>query len=86
MTRTDEEYVRFDPFEGERDVNIRCRTVKIVTVKKDRECFGLDDKSHRHLIPKGSRARSERALADGEWGAYYLCLPCMDSWLKDIDR
>ena len=76
-----EEYVRYDPFEGDRDVDIRARTVKVVTTAKPHQCYGSDGKMHP--IPAGTRARHERAIVDGKWGSYYVCIPCMDRWLRD---
>lgn len=79
----EERYLRYDPFEGERDVDIRCRTVKLVTVRKPQKCHGLDMESHGHPINPGERARYEVAVVDGEWGRCYVCLPCMDKWLRE---
>lgn len=79
---TDADYLQYDPFEGDRDVDIRCRTVKLVTVRKQQKCHGLDAKFHGHEIKVGQRARHEQAIVDGEWGRYYVCLDCMDKWLK----
>lgn len=52
---TDEEYLRYDPFDGERDVDIKCREVRIVRVKKPHKCHGLDPEKHGHGDP-GRRA------------------------------
>lgn len=81
--RTDEEYVAFDPFDGERDVDLRLKRVKMVTTRKPHMCLS-NDKTTMHEIPAGERARYESALVDGEYfGSYYLCVKCMDDW---IDR
>lgn len=80
---TDADYLRFDPFDSDRDVDIRCRTTKLVTVRKAQKCHGLDRETHGHEIAPGNRARYETAVVDGEWGRYYVCLPCMDRWLNE---
>jgi len=82
---SDDDYVRFDPFDGDRDVDVKCRRVKVVTVRRQHPCQirgGIERKSH--LIKPGERARYETALVDGQWGSYYVCLPCMDAWLAEF--
>ena len=81
----DAEYLRYDPFDGDRDVSIKCRTVKLVTTRAPRKC--LDPmKGELHDIPAGTRARYEHALADGKWGSFYTCVACMDNWLTKFCR
>lgn len=80
---SDADYLRYDPFEGDRDTDIRCRTYKLVTVRKSQKCHGLDAESHGHMIKVGERARYEKAIVDGEWCRYYVCLPCMNKWLTE---
>lgn len=81
MKHPEREYLRYDPFEGDRDVDIRCRTVKLVKTRKPQKC--MDPYSHTmHEIPVGTVARYEQALVDGDfWGRYYVCVECMDKWL-----
>lgn len=85
MTETvhDELYLRFDPFDGERDVDIRCRKVRIVTTRKPHKCYPPEGKMHP--IKSGQRARYETAIVDGEWGSYYTCIACMDLWLVGLN-
>jgi hypothetical protein len=78
----DREYLNRDPFDGERDVDIRCRSVTIATTRKPQQCYGTDGKMHD--MPVGTRVRRERAIVDGKWGTYYVCIPCMDRWLRDM--
>lgn len=81
----DSYYLRYDPFEGDRDTDVKMQTVSIVKVRKERECWmGLSPYSKPHKIKVGQRARHERALVDGAWCGYYVCLPCIDAWLKDV--
>lgn len=86
--RPDADYMRCDPFEGERDVDIKLRTVKIVRVRKQRPCFGGADPRYgdQHVIQQGERARYESALIDSNhWGRYYHCLKCLDKWIAEIN-
>jgi len=74
---TDDTYIKYDPFDGDQDVDIRCRKVKIVKIRKPQECiFEIP-----HAIKPGTRVRYESALVDGHWGSYYMCLECLDRWL-----
>lgn len=85
LNRGPEEYLRYDPFEGDRDVDVRCRTVRLVKTRKPQRC--LDPFSHNHHeIPPGTTARYEKALIDGSfWGRYYVCVECMEKWLKFVE-
>lgn len=78
---TDEEYLLYDPLGGYEEPEVSNHTTKLVTTRVDHTCQGTDNESHGHLIPRGSRARFEKALVDGRWCSYYLCLDCMDRWL-----
>ena len=76
---TDDEYIQFDPFEGDRDTDIRCRSVKMVTTRKVHQCTGIDD---MHKIHPGTRARYEKAIFEGSWASWYMCVGCLDEWYK----
>lgn len=81
----DAEYLRYDPFDGDRDIQVKCRTVKLVTTRKPQKCFDpMDGKPHE--IPAGTRARYETAIVEGKWGSYYTCIACMDKWLTKFCR
>lgn len=80
--RTDEEYIGTDPFFGD-EAELTCRTVVVRTARKDHECYGLDGASS-HMIRPGQRYRHERALVDGTWGEFRICLDCMDKHIKDF--
>lgn len=73
------DYTKWDPFTGD-ESEIKCRTVKVRTARKARVCWGLSGKAN-HLIKPGDRYRFEKALVDGHWGEYYMCLPCMDRFI-----
>lgn len=82
--RTDAEYLEYDPFD-DCDIDIRNRTVKIVTVRKEQWCnmAGYRNNQEQHNVPVGHRARVERAVVEGEWKSSYTCLPCLDRWLNE---
>ena len=83
----DDDYIRFDPCEGDRDVDIRLREVKLVKARKEHVCFMGADPRHgdQHTIKPGETYRYERALVDGDyWGKYRVCVPCMDKWLTEV--
>lgn len=82
----DEDYLRFNPCEGDRDVDVKLRTVKLVAARKEHECFfGLAPYGDGHKIKPGDRYRYEQALIDSDyWGRYRVCLPCIDKFLRDF--
>ena len=80
---SDDDYIRYDPFECDRDVDIRCKSVKLVKARKDHVCYGGYD-NIPHNVKKGEKARNERAIVDGEWRGYYMCIKCMDDWLLSL--
>ncbi len=82
----DHDYIQFDPCEGDRDVDVRMRTVKLVVARKEHACFlGSGPYGDGHTIKPGDRYRFERALIDSDyWGQYRVCLPCMDKWLMEM--
>lgn len=85
IVTTDERYVEFNPFEGDRDVEIECYRVKLVTTRKAQWCSlstMIGDKSHDIAI--GTRARRESAKVDGRFGTCYQCLPCLDKMIAEV--
>lgn len=76
--------LRYDPFAGDRDVDVKMHSVKIITLRKPHDCYmGMCPPDKPHNIERGRRARFEKALVDGEWCSYYICLDCIDKWLKE---
>ena len=85
LKRSEDDYLRFDPFDGDRDVDIRMRTVKLVRVRKPHRCHLGIGEDNAHDIAIGELARNERAFVDGSfWGSYYVCIPCMDRFLDEV--
>lgn len=85
MKFSEQQYTDFNPFDGERDVKLTCRTVKLVKVRKPQQCYeGMSPDGKPHMIQTGDTARYEKALVDGDyWGRYYVCIPCMDAWMTE---
>jgi len=81
--RTDTEYLMYDPFDGDRDVDIRCHSVSMVTTRTEHVCVSYG--SSPHPIPPGTRARYESALVEGKWRSCYMCVGCLDAWLDEIN-
>jgi hypothetical protein len=75
-------YERQDPFDGDRDMDIRLRTVKIVKTRKPHKCLSPMT-CELHDIPAGTPVRYEKAIVDGMWGGYYTCIECLDKWLEE---
>lgn len=86
MSRTDQEYIRFDPFFGE-EGEISLRSVKLRTARKPHQCFlSLGRDRSPHSIQPGQRYREERALVDGDYfGRYCMCLTCIDRELNELE-
>ena len=82
-----QDYITWDPFEGDMDVDIRCRKVKLVKVRKQHPChLSMMDAVPAHHVEPGQLARHEKAFVDGShWGSYYCCIPCMDAWFDEIN-
>jgi len=85
MKYTERDYLGYDPFDGDRDVDVRCRSLKIVKVRKPHDCQLVDLIGvEPHKIKPGELAICDRALVEGEWGSCYACIGCMDKWLDDF--
>ena len=83
MKYSKKRYINTDPFEGDRDVDIRCKTVKIVKVRKKHHCAAGIIEGEDHYIEKGGMARVEKAIVEGQWGRFYSCIPCLDKMIKE---
>lgn len=78
---TDQQYIDHDPFAGDRDIDVRTRTVKIVTTRKPQIC--TDAYCRGTEKPAGTRMRRETAVVDGEWCTSYACLECIARWFDE---
>ncbi|MCD0492290.1 hypothetical protein [Chromobacterium violaceum] len=79
---SDADYLAFDPFQGD-EAEIKCRTKRIRTARKQHLCYTLTGRQDHHIEP-GQRYRHERALIDGSfWGEYRICLSCIDQWINE---
>lgn len=79
----DNAYLTVQLFE-DRDVDIRCSSRRLVTTRQPHRCAYADVICDPHQIPPGTRAICERAIVEGQWGAWYACLACVDTWLDHI--
>lgn len=82
----DATYLAFNPFEGDRDVDIRRHKVMLVekTRKAHRCAAGPLTTTGEHEISVGSRAWKESAIVDNRPGSCYCCLPCLDLLLDEL--
>ncbi len=77
---TDAEYMDAGQsyFDGDRDVDIRCHSAKILTTRKRQFCC-ICSKKHR----KGTRMFAERAIVDGEWCSSYACCDSLGKFIRE---
>lgn len=83
VKRDESAYLEYPWFE-DRDVDLRCHTVKMATTRKAGTCCGYDGEVHD--IPAGTRVYLEECIMDGEWCRSRLCVPCMDRHLDDEEE
>ena len=81
--RADIEYTTFNPFEGDRDVDIQCRKVRVVTTRKPHDCMAAYLIGDGHVIPIGDRAVKESAKVEGKFGSCYSCLKCLGTLIDE---
>lgn len=82
MTNTNQDYINYDPFQGD-ESELTCRSVVIRKANKEHTCYGLTGKQD-HTIKPGERYRYEKARIDGSfWGEFRICLGCMDKFIAD---
>jgi len=81
---TESQYIAFNPFAGDRDVHIECRTVKIVQTGKDHDCMAAYLIDRQHVINAGQLAWKESAKVEGKFGTCYCCLPCLDVLMGEL--
>jgi hypothetical protein len=82
--RADQDYLNYNPFDGDRDVSIECYQVKIVTTRSLHWCSLSTLVGDSHDIAPGQRARKETAKVEGQFGSCYQCLPCMDNVMAQV--
>ena len=79
---TDAQYIdaNYSLYGGPDESDIRCRTIRVVAVRKEQKC--MCPAGSGHDIQIGQRAVADRALVDEEWGTCYTCLFCLEAWEK----
>lgn len=88
MKLTDQQILDCDPFQDDCS-DIQCRTAKIVITRKEHNCVGCGGQEDAHIIPPGTRAKFEKAIVEGTWGQYYLCVPCIErhlDWVAEQEK
>lgn len=72
------------PFGGD-ESDVRAHTVKIVRCRTRHPCMFPSLNEPVHYIEPGRHAVREHAVVDGEWCSSYVCIPCMDGHIADLD-
>ncbi len=81
MKYSESDYLGYNFFEGDRDVSIRCKKVKMVKVRKPYQCVF---NKVPHKINPGEKALCASAIIDGEWKTMYCCISCVDEWFDEL--
>ena len=78
MKRKLEEYIDCGFYEGDED--IANYQQKVVKCRKDHLCSSCQQK-----IGKGKHSLRETGFMDGAPVQNYVCIPCLDKWLDEIE-
>ena len=81
--RAESEYLATEWWE-DRDVVLRCRSIRMVTTREPQTCYG-NGQGEEHELPPGTRALYETCIYDGDWVRAWLCTDCMDRWLDFLE-
>jgi len=81
--RADTVYLKTNWNDSDRDIVIECHRQWIARNAKVQPCMS-NSPDGRHAVPKGERMLVQKALVEGHWGGYRLCLECCDKWLDEI--
>ena len=75
-------YLNWNPFEGDRDVDVKLYSTSLVVTRKEHDCMLATNVGNEyHKIEKGQLVFYEHAVVDGEWCSSYACLDCFDKFL-----
>lgn len=78
---TDDDLLRFNPFEGDKDdAGVRLQRKSVVRTRKPQECR----MGEPHPMPVGTRAVHYRGILDGKWRGFYLCAECIRKVLEEF--
>lgn len=80
MKRKPEEYIDCGFYEGGDIEDIANYTQKVVRCRKEHICSAC-----RKKIKKGDYALRETGFMDGAPVQNYVCIPCLDEWLDEIE-
>jgi hypothetical protein len=79
----DSEYLHdVNPLDGDMDGSVRCETVRLVKLRKERTCSYAED---GHTIKPGEYSRCQKGIIDGQWGRFDICIPCLDKELDELN-
>jgi len=76
---TDAQYLLFDPFSGDRDVDIQFQKWAIVTTRTGHRCAAGDMNRAPHEIAPGTRCWRESGKVEGKVGSCWCCFRCLDA-------
>jgi len=76
-----EDYIECDMYGGDFDYEVEHQEIKLVKCRKPHQCTGGCETE----IKAGEIARVETGFMDGIPRRCYLCLPCIESWLDEIN-
>lgn len=80
MKRAPEEYIDCGFYEGDDIEGIESYQQKVVKCRKPHECSAC-----QRVIQKGDFALRETGFMDGVPMTNYVCIPCLDEWLDEIE-
>lgn len=83
MRRTEHQYLDFDPFAGDRDVDIEFREISIVTTRTEHACLAAPTDRVGHKIPVGQRAWKEVGKVEGRVASVFCCFECLDQLMDE---
>ena len=81
MKRKPEQYIDCGFYEGGDVEDIANYQQKVVKCRKDHLCSACQKR-----IKKGDHALRETGFMDGAPVQNYVCIPCLDEWLDEIEQ
>lgn len=79
---SDKSFLSYDWWQGDKDPTpVRCASRRMVTTRRERLCVSHDG---THICPPKTRGLHEKAIVDGAWKEWFMCIPCMSAWFQEI--
>jgi len=82
--RADDAYTAYNWNDGDRGSDVVCHSQWIARNAKTQPCAG-NGAGMGHEVEAGERMLVQKALVDGSWCGYRLCLECCDKWLDELE-